>query len=171
LKHVEALIPPKKRSKTNLQKSQQTFDLDTSNPTEVKTEPSSSNNTQYSLDDNIGCELPNIQSEAQQYEELERRHEVLSKCSEFGILFNPLIPTTEELFDYEIGEVEQALNHFVASGGHELHRNGKPKIYNPNGWLINCLRQSWHLDKNMNLSQFINLMSDFLPKNVARNYA
>jgi hypothetical protein len=171
LKHIEALIPPKKRTKTNSPNSQQNFDLDTSNPTSVETDPSNSNTIRSSIDDNTVGELPNIQSEAQQNEELERRHEILSKCSEFGILFNPFIPSTEELFDYEHTDIEQALNHFVESGGHECHRNGKPKIHSPHGWLINCLRYSWHLDKNMGMSQFIDLLSNFLPKNVGRNYA
>jgi hypothetical protein len=171
LKHIEALIPPKKRSKTNSPNSQQNFDLDTSNPTSVETDPSNSNTIKSSIDDNTAYELPNIQSEAQQHEELERRHEILSKCAEFGILFNPFIPTTEELFDYELTDIEQALNHFVEAGGHECHRNGKPKIHNPNGWLINCLRHSWHLDKNMNFSKFMSMLSEFLPKNVGRNYS
>ncbi|MGI2909495.1 hypothetical protein [Tolypothrix sp. VBCCA 56010] len=83
-------------------------------------------------------------------------------CAEYGIYFNPAHKNTSELFLHDLEtELKPALEYFVKKGGHETDSKGEPKIPNPNGWLIGCLRESWWKEKHFGLTEFLIAMSGF----------
>ncbi|MBD2167114.1 hypothetical protein H6G04_22245 [Calothrix membranacea FACHB-236] len=106
---------------------------------------------------------------SQQYEELERRYDILKLCADYGVYYHPQTSGTQELFYYEIEEIELSLKHFIKSGGFEKRGNGQPIISNPQGWLIKCLREGWYFtfpDK----TNFLDILSNLLPKNISKDY-
>jgi len=105
------------------------------------------------------------------YEELERHYDILILCGQYGIYYHPNKSGTYELFEYSIEEVELALKHFIDKGGFGLKGNGKPIIYNPQGWIINCLRESWWEQEIQGFSQLEMMLDNFLPKNIPRDYS
>lgn len=169
LKQVESLFPPKKNPKRNLHINEVTFNLDTSNDGNIEGEVSSSSNTNSNITSDVGGETQNIPTEAMQYEEIERRYDMLELCAEHGIYYHPNKPQTEALFDFKIEEVSLALKHFEKSGGHG-NRFGRPIIPNPTGWLLSCLYGGWWEEQNTTLADYLIVLGEFLPKNIARDY-
>lgn len=170
LKQVESLFPPKKNPKRNLHINEVTFNLDTSNKGNIEGEVNSSSNTNSNITSDIGGEVQNIPTEAMQYEEIERRYDILELCGNHGIYYYPDKPQTEALFGFNIHEVELALKHFEKSGGHGS-RFGKAIIPNPTGWLLSCLNGYWWEEQNVSLTDYLFMLKDFLPKNVARDHS
>lgn len=112
-------INPKK----NIRSSEQNSTLRTSKPDEAKDGLNNNNNT-YISD-----------------EQIQNAEEVLTVCETNGIVFNPI--KSPEILDYTIEEVNLAIECFIAAGGHEVNRFGRRKIRNPQGWLLECLRNAY----------------------------
>lgn len=170
LKQVDSLFPPKKNPKRNLSINEDTFNLDTSNEVNIKQEDNSSSNSNSNITNEVGEELPNIPTESMQYEEIERRYNLLELCARHGIYYHPNKPQTEALFNFNIEEIQLALNHFEKSGGHGI-RYGKSIIPNPPGWLLSCLYGCWWEEQATTFTDYLLVLSEFLPKNIARDYA
>ncbi|WYL97411.1 MAG: hypothetical protein HEQ35_29665 [Gloeotrichia echinulata IR180] len=105
------------------------------------------------------------------YEQLEREYDIVKLCAEYKIYYHPFKSGTQALFNHDIDEVELALKHFLKRGGHEYNSYGKPIIRNPQGWLIRCLEQGWHMADAFTLDSFLAVMETFLPKDIPRDYS
>jgi hypothetical protein len=101
------------------------------------------------------------------YEELERQYDILKLCADYGIYYHPNKSGTQELLDSHIEDVELALKHFQ-----KVSKNGVT-IRNPQGWLIRCLAEGWWEKPiyGFGLNEFLNSISQFLPKNIPRDYS
>ncbi|OUL28792.1 hypothetical protein [Nostoc sp. 106C] len=108
---------------------------------------------------------------SEQYQELERRYDILKICADYGIYYHPHTTGTQELFSYQIEEVELAIKHFIKAGGFEKRGNGKPIISNPQGWLIKCLRECWYFTWPDKVEDFFNILGNLLPQNIPRDYS
>ncbi|AFY43750.1 hypothetical protein [Nostoc sp. PCC 7107] len=69
--------------------------------------------------------------------------EILSECEKAGITFNP--EQSPEILEYSLEDVKSAIVLFHSRGGHEKDWRGRPKICNPQGWLLSCLRKGYYL--------------------------
>jgi hypothetical protein len=143
---IDWLNPPKKK---NLQNHNSSYTLDPSNVQSVADEVYSSSN-----------DLPPTTEE---FEELDRQHEILKTCAEYEIYFDPKKSSTRHLFEFDIDYIRHGLKHFVKRGGHQ-------KINNPQGWLIDCLRECYWQDEMFGLSGFIEVLTSWFPKNLPRDY-
>jgi hypothetical protein len=112
-------LAPKKKSR----KSESISNKHPSNYTEAEDGVNNNNNTSFTC------------------EEVEEMEQVLTACEEAGIAFNP--QKSPEILDYTIEEVNLAIKCFIAAGGNEVNRFGRRKIRNPQGWLIQCLRNAY----------------------------
>ncbi|BBD60608.1 hypothetical protein NIES2109_34070 [Nostoc sp. HK-01] len=113
------------KPKKNLQKGNKNYNLQPSNDlSAVHGENSSSND--HPRDEMIAeCE------------------EILSECEKAGITFDP--EQSPEILEYTLKEVQAAIALFHSRGGHEKDWRGRPKIRNPQGWLLSCLRKGYYL--------------------------
>lgn len=143
------LNPPKKPREKKLQNHNSSYDLDPSNDKSVHEEIYSSSNT--------------LTPTTAEFEELERQHEILTACAEYEIYFDPNKASTRNLFEFEIDYIKEALNHFVKRGGHK-------RIKNPQGWLIDCLRECYWQDEMFSLSGFIEVLKSWFPNSLPRDY-
>lgn len=91
--------------------------------------------------------------------EHQRQQEVLNACAEYGIYFNP--EKQPEAVQHDIEDVRCALQHFMKRGGHTKDNFNKPRIPNPQGWLIDCLRNRYWEDDNLQLDGFLGFMARF----------
>jgi len=123
------LRPPKKREEKSYFR-QQTSPFDMPKPQSVVEGENNSNHSSIPL---------------QVTEEI---REIFTACTEAGLHFGP----DAEIFEYAFEDVRLALAYFQSKGGHSVDGFGRAKIGNPEGWVINCLRnrywekQSWSLD-------------------------
>jgi hypothetical protein len=143
------LNPPKKPREKNLHNHNSSYNSQPSNPTNAEQGLNSSSNS--------------ITPTTAEFEELERQHEILTACAEYEIYFDPNKRTTRNLLEFDIEDVRLALKHFVKRGGHQ-------EIKNPQGWLINCLRNCYWQDETFGLSGFIETLKSWFPSNLPRDY-
>jgi hypothetical protein len=143
------LNPPKKPREKNLQNSNSSYKTDSSNDISAEPVVNSSSNT--------------LTPTTAEFEELERQHEILTACAEYEIYFDPNKRTTRHLFEFDIEDIRNALKHFTLRGGHQ-------EIKNPQGWLINCLRECYWADEQFSLSGFIQVLKSWFPSNLPRDY-
>ncbi|MBD2388812.1 hypothetical protein [Cylindrospermum sp. FACHB-282] len=113
-------LSPKKK----LPKRDKTFKYPTPNDLSLEQGDSSSSNTLITDQEIAECEA------------------VLSECENAGIVFDPL--KSPEILEYGLEDVKRGIALFKARGGHETDYRGRPKIKNPQGWLLQCLRKGWH---------------------------
>lgn len=144
---IDWLKPRKKQPKKNLQTSNQI------------------SNSQYSSDrsaDGGDYSSSEFTQEEQAYIECEqeRQHEILRLCAEYEIYFNP--EKQPEILAYDIEDVQCALQHYVKRGGGKFDMFGQPKILNPQGWLINCLRNGYWEDDNFGVNDFLSIIKEFV---------
>ncbi|MDJ0800180.1 MAG: hypothetical protein QNJ51_25800 [Calothrix sp. MO_167.B12] len=66
---------------------------------------------------------------------------VLSECESAGIPFDPA--KSPEILEYSLEEVRDAIALFEQRGGYQKDYRGRPKIANPQGWLLSCIRNGW----------------------------
>ncbi|OCQ96070.1 hypothetical protein BCD64_11985 [Nostoc sp. MBR 210] len=97
------------KPKKNLRHSQETFTSQPSNPQSVEDEVNSSSNSSTSA---------------------ASREEILAACTEAGIFYHPDKPA--KVFSYSLDDV------LLAIGVYKI-RSAQEQIFNPPGWLINCL--------------------------------
>ena len=116
-----------------------------------------------SADEGVNSSSNTLTPTTAEFEELEKQHEILTTCAEYGIYFDPNKGTTRNLLEFEIEDVRLALKHFVLSGGHQAIRK-------PQGWLIGCLRECYWQDKTLTLSGFIETLKSWFPSNLPRDY-
>lgn len=112
------------KPKKNLQNRNKNYTLQPSNGLSVDAEVSSSSIDLLTEDEMAECEA------------------VLSECEKAGIPFDP--QQSPEILEYTLEEVQAAIALFHSRGGHQVDWRGRPKIRNPQGWLINCLRKRYH---------------------------
>ena len=143
------LNPPKKPREKNLQNNNSSYKKDLSNDTNAESGVNSSSN--------------NLTPTTAEFEELERQHDILTACAEYQIYFDPNKRTTRHLLEFDIEWVQSALAHFVKRGGHQV-------IKNPQGWLINCLRECYWADNSLNFSEFIQVLKSWFPSKLPRDY-
>ncbi len=143
------LNPPKKQREKKLHNSNSSYDLQASNDKSVDAEVYSSSNT--------------LTPTTAEFIELERQHEILTACAEYEIYFDPNKASTRHLFEFDIDYIKEALNHFVKRGGHK-------RIKNPQGWLIDCLRECYWQDEMFSLSGFIEVLKSWFPNSLPRDY-
>ncbi|BCL34242.1 hypothetical protein [Nostoc sp. MS1] len=105
--------------KKNLRSSKETFTSQPSNPTNADETPNSSSNSSTN-----GAS----------------REEILAVCNEAGIFYHPDKPA--KIFNYSIEDIQLAI------GVYKL-RSLEERIFNPPGWLIQCLE--WRYWEDMNL--------------------
>ncbi|MBD2775180.1 hypothetical protein [Iningainema tapete] len=96
--------------KKNLQKQNEIYASQTSNPQSIENEVNSSSYPHNDAGD---------------------KEEILEICNEAGINYPPNKPA--RIFTYSVEEIKLAIASFFIRGGHE-------KIRNPQGWLIDCLQ-------------------------------
>ncbi|HLO88744.1 MAG TPA: hypothetical protein VK203_27570 [Nostocaceae cyanobacterium] len=104
-----------------------------------------------------------------EFEEKMRQHEILKLCLEAGIYFDPKKSTTQELFDHEIEDIKKALNYFVKRGGTDKNRRGESIIKNPQGWLLECLRNEYWSEYEISLDEALLAIASHLPS-IPRDY-
>ncbi|MEH2459135.1 hypothetical protein [Nostoc sp.] len=143
------LNPPKKPREKNFQNNNSSYKKDPSNDTNAEQGVNSSSNS---------LTLTTID-----FVEMERRHEILSACAEYQIYFHPKKQTTRHLLEFDIESVKKALEHFVKRGGHQI-------INNPQGWLINCLRNHYWQEEAFGLSEFLQALASWFPSKLPRDY-
>ena len=143
------LNPPKKVREKNLQNNNSSYKKDPPNDTNAESWVNSSSNS--------------ITPTTAEFEELERQHDILTACAEYQIYFDPNKRTTRHLLEFDISDVQSALAHFVLRGGHQV-------IKNPQGWLINCLRECYWADNSLNFSEFIQVLKSWFPSKLPRDY-
>ncbi|MFN6527374.1 hypothetical protein [Nostoc sp. ChiSLP03a] len=143
------LNPPKKPREKKLYNHNSSYNSPPSNDTNAEPGVNSSSN--------------NITPTTAEFIELERQHEILTACAEYEIYFDPNKRTTRQLFEFAIEEVRLALKHFVKRGGNQA-------INNPQGWLINCLHNSYWEDETLNLYQFLIALKSWFPSKLPRDY-
>ncbi|WGV23361.1 hypothetical protein [Halotia branconii] len=112
------------KPRKNSPKRNQNCDSPPSNPQSAEQGFSSSSNTSFSEDQLLIMES------------------VLSECEKEGIVFDPV--QSPEILEYSLEEVQYALALFKNRGGHQTDYRGKPRIRNPQGWLLTCLRKCWY---------------------------
>ncbi|MEH2270093.1 MAG: hypothetical protein V7K68_16905 [Nostoc sp.] len=151
------LNPPKKVREKKLYNHNSSYNSQPSNGTNAEPGVNSSSNSSTHIS-------------TEEFQELERRHDILKTCGEYQIYFDPNKPTTNQLFEFDISDVTQALKHFVKRGGHEKYSSGKRIIPNPQGWLINCLRNCYWQDEAFGLSEFLQALKSWFPSNLPRDY-
>ncbi len=157
LRPISWLNPPKKSPEQKSRKLNSTSTLDPSNAQSVEDVLGSSSNSSTHIS-------------TEEFQELERRHEILKTCGEYQIYFHPNKPTTNQLFEFDIEDIREALKHFVKRGGHEKYSSGKPMIPNPQGWLIRCLQNCYWEDQYFRVDQFSMFLKSLLPTNLPRDY-
>ena len=143
------LNPPKKPREKKLQNHNSSSDLDPSNHKSAEDQVYSSSNT--------------LTPTTSEFIELERQHDILTACAEYEIYFDPKKRTTRHLLEFDIEDVRLALKHFVKRGGNQA-------IKNPQGWLINCLRECYWEDDMFSLSNFIQVLTSWFPSHLPRDY-
>lgn len=141
------LNPPKKPREKKLHNHNSSYDLPPSNGSNAEEGVNSSSNS--------------LTLTTAEFEELERQHDILIACAEYEIYFDPNKRTTRHLLEFDIEDVRLALNHFIKRGGHQA-------INNPQGWLINCLRNCYW--ETFTLSAFMQLLGSWFPSNLPRDY-
>lgn len=150
LRPIAWLNPPKKKREKNLQVNNYSYTLQAPNAESAEEVVNSSSNS-------------SIHTSTEEFEELERRHNILSVCAEYEIYFDPRKASTRHLFEFDIDYIRQALKHFVKRGGLK-------EITNPQGWLIGCLRDCYWLDETLGLSGFTEILKSWFPSNLPRDY-
>jgi hypothetical protein len=157
LRPITWLNPPKKKPEEKSKKLNSTSTLDPSNAPKLVQEVNNNNTSSSSIS-------------TKDYEELERRHEILKLCLEHKIYFDYRKPSTQELFKSDIEDIKSALECFIKAGGHGKNHFGKPIIRSPQGWLIDCLRNGyWHVDE-MNLGDCLSVLFSMLGSRLPRDY-
>jgi hypothetical protein len=144
---IDWLKPLKKCPKKNLQSYNQSYNSQPSNPT-------SADEGDYS------SSILNSSEQAYIEEEQQRQHEILTLCAEHEIFFNP--EKQPEVLTYDVEDVRCALEHYKRRGGGKFDCFGNPKILNPQGWLINCLRNGYWEDEDFGIDDFLQLMKSFV---------
>lgn len=104
--------------KKNLQKQNEIYASQTSNPQFTENQVNSSSSS---------------------YNDAGTKEEILEICNGAGISFNPNKPA--KIFSYSLEDIKQAIAMFHLRGGHEKH-------FNPQGWLITCLELRFWEDIN-----------------------
>lgn len=143
------LNPPKKPREKKLHNHNSSYNSQPSNDTNAEPEVNSSSNS--------------ITLTTAEFEEKELQHDILTACAEYQIYFDPNKRTTRNLFEFDIDYIREALNHFAKRGGHQA-------IKNPQGWLINCLRECYWQDEMFGLSGFIEVLKSWFPSKLPRDY-
>ena len=143
------LNPPKKPREKKLHNHNSSYNSPQSNDTNAEQGVNSSSNS---------ITLTTID-----FVEMERRHDILTACAEYEIYFNPKKRTTRHLLEFDIEDVRLALKHFVKRGGNQV-------INNPQGWLINCLRNCYWEDETLKLSEFLLALKSWFPSKLPRDY-
>ncbi|MEH2263825.1 hypothetical protein [Nostoc sp.] len=143
------LNPPKKPREKKLYNHNSSYDSSPSNDTNAEPGVNSSSNT--------------LTPTTAEFEEKELQHDILTACAEYQIYFDPNKRTTRHLFEFDIEDVRNALKHFSLRGGHQA-------INNPQGWLINCLRNCYWQDEKFTLSAFMQVLTSWFPSNLPRDY-
>ncbi|MBN3943000.1 hypothetical protein [Nostoc sp. NMS9] len=152
------LNPPKKVREKKLYNHNFSYKKDPSNTQSAESVVGSSSNSSTHIS-------------TEEFQELEIRHEILKTCGEYQIYFDPNKPTTNQLFEFDIADVTEALKkHFVKRGDHEKYSSGKPMIPNPQGWLIRCLQNCYWEDQYFRVDQFSMFLKSLLPTNLPRDY-
>ena len=128
LRHPAALEPIKK-----LNNQQRTCEKHPSNP-------------QSAVKDVYSSSISNI--------EVNQQCEILKLCAEHGIYYDPFKKPTQKLFEFDLEDIELALNHYE-------QRKLNSKITDPQAWLIGCLKDSYWLDKSFGVNDFIAAMERF----------
>lgn len=149
IRPLDWLKPRKKKAKKNLQNPNESWERPTSNPTNFEDVCNSSSNLSNAEDLN-------------REEQHQKEQEILTKCAESGIYFNP--EKQPEILIYEIEDIQSAIEHFHRRGGHDLNNIGEKKIPNPQGWLIRCLQHRWWEDTKFGVDDFINSMLEFVTR-------
>lgn len=144
---IDWLKPRKKQQKKNLQNSNGSYNSQPSNHTTVAEGDYSS--SEFSMEEQAYIE-----------EEQQRQHEILTLCAEYEIYFNP--EKQPEVLTHDIEDVRCALQHYVKRGGGKFDCFGNPKILNPQGWLINCLRGEYWEDDNFGINDFLQIIKEFV---------
>ena len=146
LRHPDATIP-KKRCERNLHyhqlncKKHPSTDCHSDTDYNSSSSPHSSDITTSCTDD---ISSSNNDSNAEEsniinVKERNRRLRIIQACAKFGILFNPKKSTTEEIYKYPFEDITASLELFK-------QRNKRETITNPQGWLIDCLRNRFYED-------------------------
>lgn len=143
------LNPPKKRREKNLQNHNSSYNSPPSNDISAEQGVNSSSNS--------------ITPTTAEFEEMERRHDILTACAEYQIYFDPKKRTTRHLLEFDIESIKLALQHFIKRGGHQA-------INNPQGWLVDCLRNCYWQDETFGLSEFLQSLKSWFPSNLPRDY-
>ncbi|MBD2435834.1 hypothetical protein [Nostoc sp. FACHB-110] len=115
------------KPKKNLQKQNKNYNLQTSNDLSAVQGENSSSKDHFRDEMIAECE------------------EVLSECEKAGIPFDP--EQSPEILEYSLEDVKAAISLFHSRGGHETDWRGRPKIRNPQGWLLSCLKKGYYLPK------------------------
>ncbi|MEH2140348.1 hypothetical protein [Nostoc sp.] len=132
------LNPLKKPQETNFQNSNSSYKIESSNEVSAESVLNSSSNP--------------LTPTTAEFEEKELQHEIFTACAEYQIYFDPNKRTTRHLFEFDIEDVQLALKHFSLRGGHQA-------INNPQGWLLDCLRNCYLQDEKFTLSAFMQLLT------------
>ncbi|MGD1912094.1 MAG: hypothetical protein ACFB2X_14925 [Rivularia sp. (in: cyanobacteria)] len=136
-----------KKSPSNNSNSENSFNSSSL----VKSTKNQASNTENNFSNNSDKISKTKSIDIQEYT---RRQKMLQMCSDYGIRFNPKKSTTDNLYTYSLEELRLALNLYEVRGAKEI-------IYNPPGWLINCLKWRYWDDGELTQDDFITHMKEY----------
>lgn len=160
LRHPDAVIPKKRveRNSDYYQVSQKKYLSNDCNSETGTNSSSNHNHTENHTPDTENNPSSNSDNkpdfERVEIKEYVRRQEILKSCADYGILFNCKKRTTEEIYKYSLDDVLSALKLYQK-------RKETSKIWNPQGWLIECLRGEYWVDELFKENDFIEQMKEF----------